>query len=139
MIPAVSKHITTHALLMTPPPSFQTENSSFRMFFLGGALCRGLVRVGCRHTGNYGVTSCTSLLWCGLRVDGTSRPSGDFALQCSRRGSVAGRENGQQLRILTPTALLLWRAHHGVLPLTALTFDTVHQAARPNKFGGKQA
>src|SRR6266850_7123805 len=32
MFPAVSKHTTTHAVRMTPPPSFQMANSSVRMF-----------------------------------------------------------------------------------------------------------
>ena len=43
------------------------------------------------------------------------------------------------LPFLNPGALLLWLAQDGVPPFSALTFDTVHQAARPHEFGGEQA
>ena len=44
-----------------------------------------------------------------------------------------------ELPFLSPGALLLWLAHDGVFPFSALTFDAVHQAARPDKFGCEQA
>src|SRR6266849_2992063 len=50
MIPAVSKYTTTHAVRMTPPPSFRALNSSVRMFcYLRGTDPAGTLRVARLH------------------------------------------------------------------------------------------